>query len=147
MLYAIILLNNRKIDSPNVTSVFCCIKNWRRQLIGTKGRNLRKKSSSTISNFCVSLFQLCLFYFSPFLQESPLLFWLTLQRWIDLPSLKAKYATSVLGPVTIQWWSAFIEMLKADMKTHKKVHQHGCSKNCSNSRRMHNAVLLKMLWF
>lgn len=40
----------RKIDSQNVTSVFCCIKNWRRQLIGTKARNLRKKSSST---FCV----------------------------------------------------------------------------------------------
>lgn len=85
MLYAIILLNNRKIDSQNVTSVFCCIKNWRRQLIGTKGRNLRKKSSSTISNFCVSLFQLCLFYFSPFLQESPLLLWPTLQRWIYPP--------------------------------------------------------------
>lgn len=53
MLYAIIILNNRKIDSQNVTSVFCSIKNWRRQLIGTKGRNLRKKSSSTTCNFCV----------------------------------------------------------------------------------------------
>ena len=34
--------------------------------------------------------------------------------------LIAKYATSGLGPVTIQWWSAFIEMLEADMKTHKE---------------------------
>ena len=39
---------------------------------------------------------------------------------VDLSSLKAKYATSGLGPVTIQWWSAFIEMLEADMKTHKE---------------------------
>ena len=39
---------------------------------------------------------------------------------VDLSSLKAKYATSGLGPVTIQWWSAFIEMLKADMKTRKE---------------------------
>lgn len=42
---------------------------------------------------------------------------------MDLPSLKAalpKYATSGLGPVTIQWWSAFIEMLEAAMKTCKE---------------------------
>lgn len=42
---------------------------------------------------------------------------------VDLPSLKAalpKYATSGLGPVTIQWWTAFTEMLEAAMKTHEE---------------------------
>lgn len=52
-LNAIILLNIRKIDSQNVTSVFCCIKNWRRLLIGTKGRNLRKSELSTMPSKCM----------------------------------------------------------------------------------------------
>ncbi len=37
---------------------------------------------------------------------------------VDLPSLRAalpKYGSSGLGPITIQWWSAFIEFLQSNM--------------------------------
>ena len=53
MLNAIILLNIRKIDSQNVTSVFCYIKSWKRLLIGIKGRNLRKSELSTMPSKCM----------------------------------------------------------------------------------------------
>ena len=45
---------------------------------------------------------------------------------MDLPSLKAalpKYATSGLGPITMQWWTAFIEMLEANMVAEEESSQ------------------------
>jgi len=59
MLYVInqcTFLHTRKTDSQNVISVFCCVKNWRRQLIGSKGRSLRKSELSTMPSKCTYVY-------------------------------------------------------------------------------------------